>query len=103
MREEAGSGHERPVAPAIAAPQQLVAAADGEQRDAARVRRPQGLAFRREVGSDETLLTVLAASDVEEVVRGGIEPVSEADGCTSSSWPRSAARRASTAMFPRSA
>ena len=34
---------------------------------------------QQEVGGDEPLLTILAASDVEEVVSGGIEHVSEAD------------------------
>ena len=79
VREEARARHERAVAAAVAASEELVAAAHGEQRDAARVRRADRLALRGEVGCDERLLAILAAADVEEVVRARVERVTEPD------------------------
>jgi hypothetical protein len=38
VREECGTRHERAVAPTVSPPEELVAAAHGQQRDAARMR-----------------------------------------------------------------
>src|SRR5439155_15077502 len=42
-------------------------------------RRADRLALGREIRSDQRLFTILAASDVEQVVRTGGEPVADAD------------------------
>ena len=88
---------------AIEAPEQLVAAADGQERGAALDGLAERLALRGEVVRDELLLAVLAAADVEEVdlAAGTASPIPIA--CTSSSCPRAARAPASTAMLPRSA
>src|SRR5207249_3084409 len=64
---------------AVGAPEQLVAAADGQQRRAAGDRLPQRLAVGGERGGDELLLAVLAAADVVEVVRARPKRVAGAD------------------------
>ena len=56
-------------------PEQLVAAADSEQRRSAGHRRAEALALGGEVDSDQRLLAVLAAADVDEVVGRGLELV----------------------------
>ena len=68
VREEPDSRQERAVPCPVPAAEELVAAADGEQRHAARMRVVHSSALRSEIRSDETLLPVLTASDVEEVV-----------------------------------
>ena len=103
VRKEARPRHPRAVAAAVAAPEQLVAAAHGEQRRHPldgrwRARRP-----RREVGGDQRLLAILAATDVEEVGVAALATGPRADAAHVELWPRSAARRARTAMLPRSA
>ena len=65
--EEADAGHERPVAPDVPPPEQLVAAAHRKQRGAVGDRLADRGAFCGEIGSDGRLLAVLAAADVEEV------------------------------------
>ena len=87
---------------AVEAAEQLVAAADREERGAARRPRRAARGLADEVGRDERLLAVLAAADVEEVDAAGTASPSPI-AVTSSSWPRAAARAVSTAMFPRSA
>jgi hypothetical protein len=52
----------------VATPEQLVAAADGEDRRTALRGRADPVALGREARSDQRLLPVLAAADVEEVV-----------------------------------
>ena len=104
VREEADPRHRVAVAAEVAAPEQLVPAADREQRGAVRDGLRDRRALRGEVGRDQRLLAVLAAADVEEVVRARVgRRRRRRSASTSSSWPRSAARRESTAMFPRSA
>ena len=86
-------GSDPPWRSTVAAAEQLVAAADGQQRRAAgdglRDRRPLG----DEIGGDQRLLAVLAAADVEEIVLAGVDASPTEMAGTSSSWPRSAARR----------
>ena len=67
-REHAGAREPRPVASAIAAAEQLVAAADRQGRRPGRNRFTQRLAAAGQVGRDERLLAILAAADVDEVV-----------------------------------
>ena len=104
-REEADARQLGAVAVAVEAAEQLVAAADGEdapRRPSTAARSAVGL--RGEVDRDERLLAVLAAADVEQVVRARLARASPIEtASTSSSCPRQAARRASTAMLPRSA
>ena len=103
-REQARARHPRAVAAAVAAPEQLVAAADGEQRRAGLDGPPQVVASRREVGRDQRLLAILAAADVDEVERPRLERVAGLDRASPRArGPRRAARRAKTAMLPRSA
>jgi hypothetical protein len=77
--EEAHAGHERPVAATVAAAEQLVAAAYGKQCDTRRMRELDRLGLRDEVGSNESLLAILATADVKEVERIRFERVSDAD------------------------
>ena len=60
-REEADARHVLAVEAAVAAPEQLVAAADREERGAAGRGLLQPLRFRGEVGGDEELLAILSA------------------------------------------
>ena len=77
-RQHAGARHLVALMAAIAAPEQLVAAAHGEQRRAAGDDRlAQRLRLRREIRRDEQLLAVLAAADVIEVVRARHDRVVE--------------------------
>jgi hypothetical protein len=80
QREQADAGQLLAVPEAVEAAQQLVAAADGEHRSAARRGREQPLALVFEVARDERLLAVLAAADVEEVVRAGLQDVVRRNG-----------------------
>jgi hypothetical protein len=79
-REEAGAGEVVAAVAAVAAPKELVAAADGEERGAALDRLAQRVAARGEVRRDERLLAVLPAADVEEVVGARLERVADRDG-----------------------
>ena len=88
---------------AIEAAEELITAADGENDAAAGRRLAHCVALRSEVDGDESLLAILAAADVEQVEIPGAQVSPIDTGATSSSWPRHAARRASTAMLPRSA
>ena len=67
------------VAVAVVAAEQLVAAADGEHGGAARDRLVHGVGLRGEVDRDERLLAVLAAADVEQVVRARPQRVAHRD------------------------
>ena len=59
--------------------EQLVAAADGEQRGAVVDRRGQSVALALDhVGGDGALVAVLAAAEVDEVVRGRVEALARA-------------------------
>ena len=79
-----------PVPPAIPAAEQLIAAADREERDAVLHGLPDRVTARREVRRDHRLLAILAAAHVEEVVRRetGLRPTLTSS--TPSSWPRAA-------------
>ena len=79
-REEPGARHPGAVAAAVAAPEQLVAAAHGEQRRSRLDGPPQVVAPPREVGRDERLLAILAAADVDEVERRRLERIARLDG-----------------------
>src|SRR5262245_59371243 len=57
----------------------MVAAPHGEHGRAALDGGVDGLCLRGEVGRDERLLAVLAAADVEEVARVGVEAISHRD------------------------
>ena len=89
---------------AVEAAEQLVAAADGEERRRRLRRVAQRAALRDEIGRDERLLAVLAAADVEEVdLRAGTgSPMPDRDARRARGRARGA-RPASTAMLPRSA
>src|SRR5439155_10867213 len=80
VREEADAGQIVAGHPLVAAPEQLVAPADREQRRAALDRRVDGTRLAREIFRDDRLLAVLPAADVEEVVRPGLEGAAQADG-----------------------
>ena len=68
-REEADPGQLDAVAVAVVATEQLVAAADGEDGRAAGNSLVHGVRLRGEVDRDERLLAILAAADVQQVVR----------------------------------
>ena len=68
-REEADAGHVLAVEAAIAAAEQLIAAADSERRRSAFDRLVQRLRLREEILRHEQLLSILPAADVVEVVR----------------------------------
>src|SRR5207244_8914667 len=67
-REDARAGHVLSVEAAVAAPQELVAAADREHSGSAGDRLPQPGRLRGHVLGDEQLLPIVPAADVEEVV-----------------------------------
>ena len=67
------------VAVAVAASEQLVAAANGEDSRAALDRLLHRVALRGEIRRDQRLLAILAAADVEQVVLAGDELVSDRD------------------------
>jgi hypothetical protein len=77
--EETDPGHRFAVVATVAAAEQLVAAADGEQRRAALDRRRDRCPLPDEIGRDQRLLAILAAADVEEVVRARPDLVPDAD------------------------
>src|SRR5206468_12826694 len=78
VREELRSGHEDPVPAPVAPPQELVPTAHGEERRAAFYGVANRFALAGEVGSDERLLAILAAPDVEQVVCAGDKGIAEA-------------------------
>ncbi len=78
MREQPDAGKLRAAALAVEAPEQLVAAADGEQRGAVLYGLDQPV-LASEIGRDQRLLPVLAAADVEEVVLAGPHVQADAD------------------------
>ena len=89
----------------VAVAEQLVAAADGEQRGPVLDRRGDRVALgAQHVLGHQDLVAVLAAADVDQVVVGGIEAVARArpprsgTGC-----PRHSQRRCRKSMLPRSA
>ena len=103
MREQSRALEPGAVPPAVALAEQLVAAADGEQRDAAVDRLPEHGRAGREVGRDHRLLAVLAAADVEEVVSGRVQRVVHGDGDDAQLVTACGGARSKTAMLPRSA
>ena len=103
QREHAGAREVAAVAVAVEAAEELVAAADGERRGAAGDPLAKPFALRSQVVCDQRLLSVLSAADVVEVVSPALTGSPIPMALTSSSRPRAAARRAKTAMFPRSA
>ena len=73
VREETDAGHRVAVAAEVTTAEQLVAAADREQRRAVRNGRLDRVSLRDEIGRDQRLFAVLAAADVVEVVLAGRE------------------------------
>src|SRR4029079_3471244 len=69
VREETRAFEPGPVASAVAAAEQLVAAAHRQQSRSTCDGVTDRIAARREVGGDHRLLAVLTAADVDEVVR----------------------------------
>ena len=80
QREHPGAREVAAVAVAVAAAEELVAAADGECRGATGDPLPKPFALRSEVVCDQGLLAVLSAADVVEVVCPGLDRVSDPDG-----------------------
>ena len=78
-REKADARHVLAVEAAVAAAEQLVSAADGEQRGTAVDRRAQRVRLEEQILGDEHLLAILAAADVVEVVCAGNDVVAHAD------------------------
>src|SRR5262249_52311779 len=77
---DAESGN-RAVPELVAMAEQLVAAADGQHRGAVLHRGGDGIALAAQhVLGHESLVAVLAAADVDQVVLGGVEAVSGAGG-----------------------
>ena len=68
VREELRPRHEESVTAPVAAAEQLIPAAHDEQGRATGDRRSNGGAFRCEIGSDERLLSILTAADVQQIV-----------------------------------
>jgi hypothetical protein len=77
--EEISSRHERAVTSKVAAAQELIAAAHGEECRAAIDRRADGGSLGREVRCDELLLAILSTADVDEIVSAWLEWVARAD------------------------
>ena len=71
QRQQACAGQLDAPQVAVGRTEQLIAAADCEEGSGALDRVAQGLGARGEVGRDELLLAVLAATDVVEVVLAG--------------------------------
>ena len=78
-REEPGALEPLPARVAVPAAEQLIAAADREERGSAVDLRRQRVPLLREVGGDERLLAVLAAADVVQGARSRLDPVAEPD------------------------
>src|SRR5581483_10603513 len=80
-REQADAGHVLAVEAPIAAAEQLVSAADGEERRATLDDGfDQRLRLRGEVLRDEVLLAILPAADVIEIVCARLDRILHADG-----------------------
>ena len=77
--KEARAGKLGAASPAVEPAEQLIPAADGEESCAARDHLANRIASRREIRSDQLLLTILAAADVEQVVLAGAQLVADAD------------------------
>ena len=78
-REETAPGQLRTGPVAVVAPEQLVAAAHGEEGRAAGDRVLECRAFGFDVGCDERLLAILAAADVEQVDLSSVHALADAD------------------------
>src|SRR6266516_4064932 len=76
-RKEAHAGLLGAALVAVEAAHQLVTAADGEEGSAVRDCRSEGFALRGQIRRDQGLLAVLAAADVEQVVRPKDDLVSD--------------------------
>jgi hypothetical protein len=68
-----------PGAVPVEAPEELVAAADGEEGGTVSDLLAQRLSLASKIGRDESLLAILATADVVEVVLSGADSVSEPD------------------------
>ena len=79
QRQEPDPGQLRSGDVAIETPEQLVAAAHGEERSTRVGRCAQRLGLLEEVARDERLLAVLAAADIEEVDLAGGHRVAHPD------------------------
>ena len=88
QREDAGAGLLAARTVAVVAAEQLIAAADGEHDGATGHRLRERRAACSEIGRDECLLAILAASDVEEVGVGRTSRRPRPISRTSRSMPR---------------
>lgn len=79
MGEEPDTGQIEPPQVEIAAAEELVATANGENGRAACHRRFHSSGLSRQIACDERLLTILATADVEQIVRTGSHLVVETD------------------------
>jgi hypothetical protein len=79
VREEPDARHRVAVAAEIAAAEELVAAADGQDGGTAVDRRRDVHPLAHEVGRDQRLLPILAAADVEQVVLPRPDVVADRD------------------------
>ena len=102
-REETAPGQLRTGPVAVVAPEQLVAAAHGEEGRAAGDRVLERRALGFDVGCDERLLAILAAADVVQVDLASVHALADADRGDLELMAASCGTLASTAMLPRSA
>ena len=79
VAEEARTRHERAVAAAIPASEELVPATDREEGRSLGDRLTDRRALLRQVGRDQRLLAILAASDVEEIVTADLQWLPHSD------------------------
>src|SRR5512132_3919214 len=79
VRKKARAGQLLSVSTAIDPAQELVAAAHGTHRHTSSDRLPDRFLPRSEIWSDQRLLAILAAPDVQQVVLAGPQLVAEAD------------------------
>src|SRR5439155_7675955 len=70
-REQADARHVLAMEAAIAAPEELVAAAHGEERSPAARRLQHLLGLRGQVLRDQELFAILPAADIQQIVRAG--------------------------------
>ena len=89
--------------PAVDVAEQLVAAADADQRRAAGDRSRELAAVALQVVGDQQLVAILAAAEQEQVDRAASSGSPGRSGCSTSSIPRQAQRWRSTITLPRSA
>ena len=102
--DEAGAEDLVALVPEVAVPEQLVAAADREQRRALGQRLADARHLAAQLVGDQHLVAILAAADEDDVGAVGVEGVAEAHRPRPAGRaPRQRARCSSTRTLPRSA